>query len=245
MKAHNLAMPVYLMRLHDLLLTVVEHEGERYVLLRPVVDMLRLSWKRVRARAMEAENMRLYDIQLLTPLPTNVFFAEGLEAVLAENEAVAPAESGQTGGVLPLERGKNAAIQEENFTLKRVKTAAQEAGKKGDGEVYINIHRVYLYIARVSTSNVRAKSDDETVDRILLLQQEWGKALHDYEQYGIAVKGGQHMSLKELFAMRKCATTEEKARLTYLITLALYAMGCPSLEPFQPSPQNELFGDEA
>ena len=120
MEAQNrLAMPVYFMRLHDLLLTVVEHDGERYVPLRPVVDMLRLSWKRAHARAMEA--------------------------VLAANEAVAPAENGQTGGVLPLERGKNAVIQEGDFPPGGEKTPLKKRVKKRWRGLYQYSPRLPLY----------------------------------------------------------------------------------------------------
>lgn len=45
-----IARPVELFFFHDLVLTVVEAEQSRYVALKPIVEMLGLSWKRASVR---------------------------------------------------------------------------------------------------------------------------------------------------------------------------------------------------
>ena len=48
-----IARPVELFFFHDLVLTVVEAEQSRYVALKPIVEMLGLSWKRAREGVMD------------------------------------------------------------------------------------------------------------------------------------------------------------------------------------------------
>jgi len=98
-----------------------------------------------------------------------------------------------------------------------------------------------MYLARVNTSILRAKGKADAADWLLAMQKEWAGALYQYEMHGIAVKAGQHKSLKELFVMRRHAIGEEKARLSYLIALALDGLGCPREE----EAQQEMFGGAA
>ena len=122
------------------------------------------------------------------------------------------------------------------------KSAPYGAEKSADKKpLFIRLDRVHLYLARVQTAQMRANGNVAAADRLLALQQEWAGALYQYEMHGIAVKAGQHKSLKELFVMRRHAVGEEKARLSYLIALALDGLGCPREE----DAQQEMFGGAA
>ena len=196
-----IARPVELFFFHDLVLTVVEAEQSRYVALKPIVEMLGLSWKRAREHVQSVENTALFGIKALYPAPVDTYLGE--------------------------EAAKSAPYGAE-------KSAAKTP-------LFIRLDRVHLYLARVQTAQMRANGNVAAADRLLALQQEWAGALYQYEMHGIAVKAGQHKSLKELFVMRRHAVGEEKARLSYLIALALDGLGCPREE----EAQQEMFGGAA
>jgi hypothetical protein len=196
-----IARPVELFHFHNLTLTVVEADAVHFVALKPVVEMLGITWRRAREHVLEAENTALFGIKTLNPTPTDAYLGE-------------PGEF---------------------FTPNGVK---KEATK---GQIFIRLDRVHLYLARVNTAQMRANGNEAAADRLLALQQEWASALYQYETHGIAVKAGQHKSLKDLFAMRQHASGEERERLTFLIGAALDAMGSPR----QQNAQGALFGGEA
>lgn len=183
------ARPVELFHFHNLTLTVVEAEHIRYVSLKPIVEMLGLSWKRARENVLTDENKALFGIKVLNPTSTDTYL----------------------GDLEP----KSAPYGAEKITLK--------------APIFIRLDRVHLYLARVQTAQMRANGNEAAADRLLTLQQEWADALYAYETLGIAVKAGQHKALKDLFAMRKFATAEEKVRLTHLIAKSLDAAGCPAM----------------
>lgn len=235
------ARPIELFHFHNLVLTVVEAEQIRYVRLRPITDLLGLTWKHARSTVLNGDNQALYDARELSPLPTDTL-PPGIEPIFipekaAVNTKATPCE--QEAFSAPNGAENDACPTEEDELL------TPYGGEKSalTKHLFIRLDRVHLYLARVNTSRLRANGKEDAADYLLALQQEWGEALYHYETHGIAIKSGQHKSLKELFAMRKHASAEEKARLTYLITLALDAMGCPQASE-ESSPQIDMFGGE-
>ncbi len=110
---------------------------------------------------------------------------------------------------------------------------AENQGSKGD--IYILLNRVHLYLARVQTAQMRANGNETGADRLLTLQKEWGDTLYRYETTGVAIKKSQHSTLKDLFAMKRNATSEQKQRIDLLIAQELNDIGCPQLEDTQKS----------
>ena len=227
MKCHaNLAKPVSLLPFHGLMLTVLEAQGAQYVPFRPVVSLLGLDWKMARRTATSADNAELYDLQELECLPVDTYLGEpeAIEALFSGKNCAAADDSERSQ-----EANSGYGYPEKSLLTK---------------QLCIRLDRVHMFLARVNTSILRAKGKEDAANWLLTMQKEWASALYAYETHGIAIKGGQHKSLKDLFAMRKHASAEEKARLTYLITLALDAMGCPQASE-ESSPQIDMFGGEA
>nr|DAK86014.1 MAG TPA: hypothetical protein [Herelleviridae sp.] len=218
-----IARPVSLLPFHGLMLTVLEAQGVQYVPFRPVVSLLGLDWKMARRTAGTADNAELYGLQELACLPTDVY--------LGEPEAVEALLAGQNCSAGPASAGCQTANPGYGYPEKTLLTK----------QLCLRLDRVHMYLARVNTSILRAKGKAEAADWLLAMQKEWAGALYQYEMHGIAVKAGQHKSLKELFVMRRHAVGEEKARLSYLIALALDGLGCPREE----EAQQEMFGGAA
>lgn len=66
-----MARPVELFHFHNLTLTVVEADAVHFVALKPVVEMLGITWRRAREHVLEAENTALFGIKTLNPTPTD------------------------------------------------------------------------------------------------------------------------------------------------------------------------------
>ena len=218
-----IARPVSLLPFHGLMLTVLEAQGTQYIPFRPVVGLLGLDWKMARRTATRAENAELYDLQELECLPVDTY--------LGEPEAVEALVSGE---ICPA-TDDSAASQEANLGYKYPEKSLLTT------QLCIRLERVYIYLARVNTAQMRSHGKEDAADWLLAMQKEWASALYQYETHGIAVKAGQHKSLKDLFVMRQHASGEERERLTFLIGTALDAMGCPRPQ----NAQGALFGGEA
>ena len=54
--------------------------------------------------------------------------------------------------------------------------------------VFVRLDRVLMYLARISTNQLKARGNHKAAEIILSLQLEWAQALHDYETKGLAVK---------------------------------------------------------
>jgi len=55
--------------------------------------------------------------------------------------------------------------------------------------VFVQLKRVYMYLARISLGHVKGTGGNESSGQYLLsLQEEWAHALYDYETTGIAIK---------------------------------------------------------
>ena len=225
MKCHaNLARPVSLLPFHGMYLLVVEAQGVQYVPFRPVVDLLGLDWRMARRTAFSADNAELYALQELECLAINTY--------LGEPEAIEALFSGKNCAENDAESGSQTANPVYKYPEKSLLTK----------QLFIRLDRVYIYLARVSTGQMRSHGKQDAADRLLAMQKEWGQVIYDFMHHGIVIRGEQHKSLKDLFAMQRNATPEQRARIAWLIDLALDAAGCP---PHEPSPQIDMFGGEA
>lgn len=220
-----IARPVSLLPFHGLMLTVLEAQGAQYVPFRPVVSLLGLDWKMARRTATSADNAELYDLQELECLPVDTYLGEpeAIEALVAGK--ICPAMADSEGGQ---EANLGYGYPEKSLLTK---------------QLCIRLDRVHMFLARVNTSILRAKGKEDAANWLLTMQKEWAGALYTYETHGIAVKDGQHKSLKDLFAMQRHATPEQRVRIAYLIDLALDAMGCPQAAE-EPALQIDMFGGE-
>jgi len=106
--------------------------------------------------------------------------------------------------------------------------------------VFILLEAGEMYLMKTNTNQIRKNGNASTADYLLKLQKEWRKALHDYQNKGIAVKSkslDQKKELKELFNARKLATKPaEKEALSKMIEHQMAELGYP----LTPDPQGEL-----
>ena len=134
--------------------------------------------------------------------------------------------------------------EDENASLYGTRRipAPEIAGSRGPsfprGDMLcIRLDRARMFLARISTRQMKAQGNGEAADRLLALQIEWAKVLHDYETRGYAAKPG---ALRDLVGLMKArATTNhagERAALTALIAEACAALG----QPLPAAPQGEL-----
>jgi len=97
--------------------------------------------------------------------------------------------------------------------------------------IYIRLDRARMLLARVNTSNMRAKSNAGAADALLALQVEWTEALHAYETTGIAAKHGHRETLDTVLKLVKaraaCSDTRERAALTTMLHGVCASMGYP------------------
>ena len=90
---------------------------------------------------------------------------------------------------------KRSLLVEENVLLYAVKQfkspvfAAQGGSPTTQEEVvHIQFDRAYLYLARINTRIMKARGNVNAAEKLLQLQIEWAKVLHDYETHGVAIK---------------------------------------------------------
>lgn len=101
----------------------------------------------------------------------------------------------------------------------------------------IRLDRARMFLARISTRQMKAQGNAEAADRLLALQIEWAKVLHDYETNGYAAKPGVTRDLIGLIKARQATTHPgERAALTTLIADTCAAMGYP----IPANPQQQL-----
>ena len=58
-----------------------------------------------------------------------------------------------------------------------------------------------MFLARISTANMRSKGNEDGAAAVLALQIEWAEALHAYETHGMAIKKGHREGLSELMGL--------------------------------------------
>jgi len=98
-----------------------------------------------------------------------------------------------------------------------------------------------MFLARISTTQMRIHGNVAAADALLALQIEWAGVLHDYETKGVAVKKGRYTELSELLKMRRlCNSLQERHALTQEIAKGFAEIGQPLPEDLQGS----LWGQE-
>jgi hypothetical protein len=105
---------------------------------------------------------------------------------------------------------------------------------------FIRLDAVYLFMARVNTSKVRAAGNVSTADFLLELQKEWRQVLYAYETDGVAIKRGHKDGITELASLYKLRTLAEspaeRASLNALIRDSFAEIG----QPLPVDPQQAL-----
>ena len=104
-------------------------------------------------------------------------------------------------------------------------------GYPENGITYIRLDRSRMFMARISTNNMRAKGNATAADQVLALQTEWAEVLHAYETHGVAIKAGRSNALREIhqLARTRSLVTDpaERRALTTLLHEELRALGLP------------------
>lgn len=102
----------------------------------------------------------------------------------------------------------------------------------------IRLDRARMFLARINTARMRSNDNAVVADRLLAMQVEWAKVLHDYETHGYAAKPGVHRDRIGLIKARAATThAGERAALTQMIADTCAAIGYPlPADPQQPLP---------
>lgn len=91
---------------------------------------------------------------------------------------------------------------------------------------YIRLDAVYLFMARVNTSKVRAAGNVSAANFLLELQKEWRQVLYEYETNGFVVKKTHKDELLRMLKARGGKLSpQEEAALTELIGDSFAALG--------------------
>jgi hypothetical protein len=124
---------------------------------------------------------------------------------------------------------KDSSEQEEGDT-KTENTALR-------GDLYLQLQRARMFLARVNTNQVRAQGNASAADFLLALQMEWARALHAYETDGIAVKNARKEARAELVGLMKVrvlATALERPAFDAVVRDAMAELGyAPDMDPQQ------------
>lgn len=74
-----IAEPVRIINFYGLRLTVVEYDQAQYIPIKPISDMLGLTWRTTRDNIFSDENTALYGVKRLNPAPLNEYLGEVAE----------------------------------------------------------------------------------------------------------------------------------------------------------------------
>jgi len=143
-----------------------EEDDELYLQSKGLVDQVSLDWKSQRLKLLDGDNRILFGVKNFISIP--------------DSDGVNPVKN----DVLPPSRGRQ--------RLKNKPKASFLMPKEG---VYQRLNRVQLWIARLSTSQMRALGNSKAADEIFELQDEWGDALHSYETHGLAIKDSKAQAM--------------------------------------------------
>lgn len=139
---------------------------------------------------------------------------------------------------------KRTLLEEENvllFAIKQFKSPifASQGGSPTTSEdvIHLQFDRAYLYLARINTRIMKAMGKVTAAEKLLELQIEWAKVLHDYEKHGIAIKSkSNHNELMQIMKMRQMAIGQEKQVFSQILQSKLVELGYQSDDN-----QGELF----
>lgn len=107
--------------------------------------------------------------------------------------------------------------------------ATENTSQKGD--LYLRLDRARMFLARVSTNQMRAQGNQDAAGILLALQIEWAEALHQYETHGVAVKQARREGRREIHDLMKTRgtppTAAERTALTRMLADSFADQGYP------------------
>ncbi|MCI1091764.1 hypothetical protein MOQ21_10615 [Stenotrophomonas maltophilia] len=110
--------------------------------------------------------------------------------------------------------------------------------------LYIRFDRAHLFLARISTAQMRAQGNVAAADHLLALQIEWAGVLHRYETQGFAAKSGRVAVLRDLLHTAKIRDGIKDPRERLAFTARLHEemrdAGLPVESVLPPQPQLPL-----
>lgn len=118
-------------------------------------------------------------------------------------------------GVIDISAPEFAGFSEQRLTIgskngaENADILSQGSGYRADRDdsIFIRMDRAMMFIARVSTSQMRANGNHEGAEIVLAKQIEFSQALHDYETIGIAINsnhfGADEMRRKQRLTVAK------------------------------------------
>lgn len=188
----------------------IEINGIAYVSARGTTEVFNLDWRTQKRQLKDNDNIILYGvIDISTPE-----FADYRDSRVTIT-------------------GKNGVENTDFASLD-----SRKAGKHADREdvIFIRMDRAMMFIAQVSTANMRAKGNHEGADALLAKRIEFAQALHDYETLGIAINrnhfGADEMRRKQRLtvvalvnAKNKTATPADRKLFEAMIAEAASEVG--------------------
>ena len=168
---------------------------------------------------------------------TNVINFHGITMLIVKHEGVEYVYAKPLSNLAKLDwRGTRRVLQEpENAVLYGTASLEHpnfvaEGGSRSSPQegLYIRLDRARMFLARISTKNMKAKGAVEAAEALLDLQVEWAHALHEYETQGVAVKHRVQDDLfKAIKARDACADPKERAALGRMVSDLLTGLGYP------------------
>jgi hypothetical protein len=167
---------------------VWDYQGERVIYIKHLVDQIGLDWRNQRTKVLDGDNATLYGTMKFELLPNSG------GASIPENSDTPPETVAGGAGF----------IQKLQFVTP----------KEG---VYLVLKRVEIYLARLSTNQIRARGNEDAANILLALQQEWADALHQYESLGVAIKKNfvDDLKLFNMLVKGKASTGSPLERAIY------------------------------
>lgn len=175
-----------------------------------------------------------------TTRPVNFIRFHGLTLLVVENGGIEYTEAKPLTDLcgihwksakVTLKSGDNAVLYGTTALFPPKIDGVGSASTPQNEALYIRLDRSRIFLARVSTSQMRAQGNVVAAETLLALQIEWAEALHSYETNGIAVKKGRREDLGDLGLLYKlrgmAKTPEERAALARQIADHHKEMGYP------------------
>ncbi len=106
--------------------------------------------------------------------------------------------------------------------------------------ICFELEKSYSYLLSISVKNMKAKGKVEEAKRLLELQKEWGKVIHDYETHGIAIKQQAFESTKHLKMLTDIYSKLNDTQQKYVVSKQIDA--CLGLNRNRPE-QADMFAD--
>ncbi len=166
---------------------------------------------------------------------TDIIYFHGmtLPIILWNNTKYIPAKYLTDLAGIDWRTAKRSLLDEENVLLYAVKQfkspiLASQGGSPTtpDDIIHIQFDRAHFYLARINTKIMKAMGNITAAEKLLELQIEWAKVLHDYETHGIAIKGkSSHNDLMQIMKMRQMAIGQEKQVFSKMLQSKLAELG--------------------